>query len=98
MKNTEKLTTIIRTTDILNRDGEVAHSTHRPLRIGAFKSNSIAPHRDFFVTFEEVIDGNAFVATTEGEFPQYVYSDSQKIAITGTLLDAFKRQPIQDPR
>lgn len=98
MKNTKKLTTLIRTTDILNRDGEVVHSTRRPLRIGVFKHNTVAPHLDFFATFEEQIDGKAFVTTTEGELPQFVYSGAQKIAIAGTLLEAFKRQPVQDPR
>jgi len=98
MKNTEKLTTLIRTTDVLNRDGEVAYSTHTPLKIGIFKNNNVAPHLDFFATFEEQIDGKAFVATTEGDFPQFVFSGAQKIAITGSLLEAFSRQPVQDPR
>ena len=98
MKKIEKLTTLIRTTDVLTRDGEVAYSTQRPLQIGVFKDNTIAPHLVFFATFEEQIDGNAFVATTEGDFPQFVYSGAQRIAITGSLLEAFSRQPVQDPR
>ena len=98
MKKIEKSTTLIRTTEVLHWNGEVAYSTHRPLRIGVFKENSVAPHLVFFATFEEQIDGNAFVATTEGDFPQFVYSGAQRIAITGTLLEAFLRQPVQDPR
>jgi len=98
MKNT-KLTTLIRTTSILNLDGNITVSTNQPLRIGVFKTNNFAPHVDFFATFEDQINCRAFYAISEdGHIPEFVIADSQKIAITGTLRDAFKRQPIQDPR
>lgn len=95
----KNLTRLIRTTDVLDNNYNVSYTTHRVLSIGVFKNNNVAPHLDFYATFDDEINGNAFTAVSEnGDIPPFVYADSQKIAITGSLLESFKRQPIRDPR